>query len=117
MLPYTVELLLNTILPWLEAAVETASPETVPRGLLLVKISICGPPGTPTLKVPVIPETDISTPLSRPSASNGMVPGPTAVCLAAKLGGHQAVIAATHNRRTGIGFIVIPHLTEIGNTF
>src|SRR5580700_3586685 len=57
MFPNTVELLLNTILPWLEAAVDTAG-GTVARAVLLVKISISGPPGTPTLRVPVVPETD-----------------------------------------------------------
>jgi hypothetical protein len=116
MFPYTVELLLNTILPWLEAEVETARGK-VAREVLLVKISISGPPGTPTLKVPVIPETDISTPLSTPSASNGMMPGPTAVCLAAKLSGHQAAIAATKTRRKNIRFIEMPPLTEIVNMF
>src|SRR4051812_32372938 len=48
--PNTVEPLLNTILPWLDAAVETAGTLAV-REVLFVKISIDGPPRTPTLKV------------------------------------------------------------------
>jgi hypothetical protein len=46
-----------------------------------------------------------------------MMPGPMAVCLAAKLGGHQAAIAATKNRRKSIRFIETPPLTEIVNIF
>jgi hypothetical protein len=46
-----------------------------------------------------------------------MMPGPTAVCLAAKLSGHQAAIAATKTRRKNIRFIEMPPLTEIVNMF
>src|SRR6185369_1600702 len=101
--PYTVELLLKMMLPWLLAAVDTAMrPAT--GGLLSVKISIAGPPGTPTLSVPVVAEPDMSTPLSTPFASRGIVPGPTAVCLCEKAGEHQALIAANDNNETRSAF-------------
>src|SRR5579872_3865421 len=98
MFPNTVELLLKAILPWLEAAVDTAG-GTVARAVLLVKMSVCGPPTTPTLRVPVVPEADISTPFSTPVAFNGMMPGPTACCRCAKLAGDWAAIAAAKDRR------------------
>jgi hypothetical protein len=40
---------------------------------LEVKISAWGPPTTPTLNVPVIPDVDISTPFSEPVVLNGMM--------------------------------------------
>src|SRR5579872_3396018 len=104
MAPYTLELLLKTMLPWLDAAVDTArKPAT--GGLLEVKISISGPPTTPTLKVPVVPDADMSTPFSTPVAFSGIVPGPTACCLCANAGAEQPRMIATQDKRTSIRFM------------
>jgi hypothetical protein len=97
MAPNTVELLLNTMLPWLEAAVETAWKGEA-RVELLEKISIAGPPTTPTLNVPVVPDPDMSTPFSEPVGLSGITPGPTAVCRWARPAGEPAIVAAMKSR-------------------
>jgi hypothetical protein len=78
MAPYTLEPVLKTMLPSLEAAVDTAT-KPATGGLFAVKMSVCWPPGTPMLKVPVVPEADISTPFRTPVAPSRVAPEPTAV--------------------------------------
>jgi hypothetical protein len=74
-----------------------------------VKMSIGGPPTTPTDKVPVVPDADMSTPFSTPVGLKGIVPGPTAVCLWAKLAGADAANAAARHRRKNLRFIEGTH--------
>ena len=78
--------------------------DTEDRPLFELKTSICGPPTTPTLSVPVTPDTDMSTPFSEPAALKGMVPGPTADCLWAKAVDEQAAAAAASHARSLMNF-------------
>jgi len=71
-------------------------------------MSLAGPPTTPTLKVPVIPEADMSTPSSTPVAFNGIVPGPTAVCRAALT--DDQVVTATRMGKTSMRVMSDPPL-------
>src|SRR5471032_1544581 len=67
--PNTFELLLNTILDWLDVSVETALNRvfvTVPPLELFVKMSDWGPPMVPTISVPPPPCPVMETPLVTP---------------------------------------------------
>ena len=83
MAPYTVEALLKTMLDWLEVSVETACSAgfvTFPLLELLVKISISGPPTTPTVKVPPPPWPVMATPPVTPAELNAVGVAPLIVC-------------------------------------
>src|SRR3984957_20508814 len=95
----------------LDASVVTALSKgfvTFPPAELLVKISISGPPTTPTPKVPVAADADMATPLVTPGAFNGVTPGPTAVCCCAKLAGDQVTIARLRAETKDIFFMKSP---------
>ena len=96
MAPNTFELLLKTMLPSLELAVETAVAPAI-SAAFEVKIFVCGPPTTPTLRVPVVPEADMSTPPRMPVASNGVMPLPMADWRCAWLGAHKTTFTAMND--------------------
>src|SRR5471032_685587 len=110
--PNTFELLLNTILDWLEVSVETALSRalvTVPPLELLVKTSVCGPPIVPTIKVPPPPWPVMETPLVTPVALSAVGVAPLMTCWA-KLAGYQAAKAVRNTAerfvtRMGIALI------------
>src|ERR1700733_6231925 len=95
----------------LDASVVTALSKgfvTFPPAELLVKMSISGPPTTPTPKVPVAAEADMAPPFVTPVAFNGVTPGPTAVCCCAKLAGDQVAIARPRTETKDIFFMKSP---------
>src|SRR5665213_1184506 len=103
--------MLKTMLAVLDASVVTALSKgfvTIPPAELLVKMSISGPPTTPTPKVPVAAEADMATPFVTPVAFNGVTPGPTAVCCCATLAGDQVMIAKPRAETKDIFFMKSP---------